>query len=316
MKIGASILLLVVIAVAVVVGASAYTVDEGHQAVITRFGKPVAEITEAGLHFRTPFMEKVHLLEKRLLPWDGDPENMQTRDKKRIHIDIWARWRISNAMRFFQAVRTQAGGQRILDDLLDSSVRNVIGRYNLIEAVRSTNDPLVYESAELTVEQAAKRVQIVAGRARLEADVLEATQAELVANDYGIELVDVHIKRVNYIESVRQTVYERMKSERDRISKLFESEAEEEKSRILGHTRKEVDEIEGEMEQRSAEIRGDADAEVIKIFADAIEKSPEFYDFTRRLEAYRKTLGRDTRLILSTDSDFLQLLNSMDAPER
>lgn len=312
MKIGTSLVILIFVAGLAVFFGSAYTLDEGHQAVITRFGRPVGQTSEAGLHFRTPFVEKVHKIEKRLLPWDGEPENMQTRDKKRIFIDVWARWRISDPMQFFQAVRTQNRGNSILNDLLDSSVRNVIGRYNLIEAVRSTNDPLVYESDELTAERAAKREKIVVGRAKLEAEILEATQAELAANNYGIELADVHIKRVNYIESVRNTVYERMKSERDRIARLFESEAEEEQNRILGQTRKEVDEIEGEMEQRSAEIRGDADAEVIKIFADAIEKSPEFYKFIRRLEAYRKVLGKNTRLILSTDSDFLRLLNAME----
>ena len=310
------IIILLVIVVVALVSTSAYVVTEAEQAVITRFGKPVGVKTEAGLHWRTPFIEKVHKLEKRLLPWDGEPENMQTRDKKRIFIDVWARWRITDPMQYYQAVRTEQRGYKILDDLVDSAVRNVIGRYNLIEGVRSSNRELTYESEELSAAQAARQVNIVAGRTKLENEIGQATMADLADKGYGLKLVDMHIKRVNYIETVRQAVYERMKSERDRIAKLFESEAEEEQNRILGQTRKEVDEIEGEMEQRAAEVRGAADAEVIKIYADALQQSPEFYEFVRRLEAYKKTLGPDTRLILSTDSEFLRLLNNMEVAPR
>jgi membrane protease subunit HflC len=312
MKASNALIIVLVIVAAIVLVSSAYVVTEAEQAVVTRFGRPVAAKTDAGLYFRTPFIEKVHKLDKRLLPWDGDPENMPTRDKKRIFIDVWARWRIAEPLKYYQTVRTEEDGYKILDDLVDSAVRDVIGTFNLIEAVRSTNRELTYGSEELYKTRTGQRDHITTGRAELEARVKEKVTEDLLNKNYGLELVDVHIKRVNYIESVRLAVYERMKSERDRIAKLFESEAEEEKNRILGQTRKEVDEIEGEMEQRSAEIRGRAEAEVIKIYADAIQQGPEFYEFLRRLEAYKKALGAKTRLILSTDSDFLRLLSTTE----
>ena len=301
------ILPIVVVVAAIVVRMSTYTVTEGQQVVITQFGKPVGVKTDAGLYFKTPLVQKVHRLEKRLLPWDGDADQMQTLDKKRIHIDVWARWRIIDPRLYFRAVRTELRGYKILDDLVDSAVRDVVARNNLIEVVRSSNRELLYESDELARDAAAGRETIAVGRAKMEADILRVAGAGLKTR-YGMELTDVHIKRVNYIQSVRKTVYERMKSERMRIAKLFESEAQEEKNRILGLTKKELDEIEGEMEQRAAEIRGNADAEVILIAAEAYSKSPEFYEFLRRLEAYKKTLGRGTRLILSTDNEFLRHL--------
>jgi len=281
-----------------------YTVKEGQQTVLTQFGKPMAVEADAGLKFKTPFIQKVHRLEKRLLPWDGEPENMQTRDKKRIFIDVWARWRIVDTMKFFQAVRTEQRGYKILDDLVDSAVRDVVARYNLIEAVRSTNRDLLYESEELAKDAAAKQEDIETGRAKIEDEILKVAGAEL-KDRYGMELNDVHIKRIDYNDAVRRTVYDRMKSERKRIAQLFESEGEEDRNRILGLMRKELDEIEGEMQQRSAEVRGDADAEVIKIAAEAYSKSPGFYKFLRQLEAYKKALGTGTRLILSTDNEFL-----------
>ena len=307
MKTLVTLTLIAVVVIGILVKTSLYTVREGEQTVLTQFGKPVAIEADAGLKFKAPFIQKVHRLEKRLLPWDGAPENMQTRDKKRIFIDVWARWRIVDAMKYFQAVRTEQRGYKILDDLVDSAVRDVVARYNLIEAVRSTSRELVYESEELAKDAAAKREEIKAGRAKIEAEILEVASTEL-KDRYGMELTDVHIKRIDYNDAVRRTVYDRMISERKRIAQLFESEGEEDKNRILGLMRKELDEIEGEMEQRAAEIRGDADAEVIQIAAEAYSKSPEFYKFLRRLEAYKKALSRGTRLVLSTDNEFFELL--------
>ena len=296
--------------------ASVYVVQEGQQAVITQFGKPVRVVTEAGLNIKTPFIQKVHRMEKRLLPWDGDPENMQTRDKKRIFIDVWARWKISDPMKFFQAVRTELGGYKILDDLVDSAVRDVVARYNLIQVVRSTENELFYESEELEKGQEEEKQleeekdkDKKGQRANMEKEILEAAGTELEER-YGMKLTVVHIKRINYIESVRRTVYDRMKSERLRIARLFESEAEEEKNRILGRTRKELDQIEGEMEQKTAEIRGAADAEVIQIAAEGYSQSPEFYEFLRSLKAYKKALMENTRLIMSTDNPFLKQLSA------
>ncbi len=302
-----TIIIILVVLAAIFARGSLYVVQEGQQAVITQFGKPVNVVTDPGLNFKTPFIQTVNRLEKRLLPWDGDPENMQTRDKKRIFIDVWARWRIVDPMKFFQAVRTEQRGYKILDDLVDSAVRDVVARYNLIEVVRSSNRELQYETEELARDAAAGREMITAGRAKMEAEILQVASADLKER-YGMELTVVHVKRINYIENVRRQVYGRMQSERLRIAQLFESEAKEEQNRILGRMRKELDVIEGEMQQRSAEIRGRADAEVIKIAAEGYSQSPEFYEFLRSLEAYKKTLRRGTRLILSSDNRFFRQL--------
>ena len=296
------VIVLLVIA-AVVLYASAYVVEEGKQAVITQFGNPLKAVTEAGLHFRTPFIQEVNVLEKRLLPWDGEPESMQTRDKKRIDIDVWARWRIVDPMTFFRKLRTEQRGQKILDDLVDSAVRNEVASNNLIDVVRNSNETLLYESQE-QARTAASGDVVKKGRDAVEEDILVRVDLK----EYGMELTEVRIKRVNYVDTVRRTVYQRMISERLRVAKLFESEALEEQNRILGLTSKQLDEIKGEMQQRSAEIRGQADAKVTQLTAQAYGRSPEFYEFLRRLELFKKTLGRDSRLILSTDSDLFQLL--------
>ena len=304
----AAIVVLVLIAAAVLVYSSAYVVEEGKQAIITEFGKPVDTIQDPGLKFKTPFIQKVHYLEKRLLPWDGAAESMQTRDKKRIDIDVWARWRIVDPKTFFVKVRTEQSGQKILDDLVDSAVRDVVARHKLIDVVRKSNDELLYEIEEL--ERSA--VERVTGRGRddVEEEILNGVDLQ----EYGMELVKVRIKRVNYVESVRRAVYERMISERLRIARLYQSEAQEEKNRILGQTQKELDQITGEKEQKSAEIRGAADAEVIRMTAAAYGRSPEFYQFLRRMEVFKNTLHGDTRLILSTESDLFRMLKDPGPP--
>ena len=286
---------------------AAYTVEEGKLAVITQFGKPMGAVEDSGLHFKVPFIQEVSYLEKRLLPWDGDPESMQTRDKKRIDIDVWARWRIVDPLKFFVKLRTEQRGQKILDDLVDSAVRDVVARHKLIDVVRKSNDPLVYETEEL--QHRASDQVTGGGRDDVEEEILSGVDLE----SYGMELIKVRIKRVNYVESVRQAVYERMISERLRIARLYDSEAMEEKNKILGQTQKELDQIEGEMEKASAEIRGQANAEVIQLTAKAYGKSPDFYDFLRRLEVYKQTFGADTRLILSTKSDLFRLLKDPNA---
>ena len=312
MKSTVAIIVIVVLAIAGVgLYASAYVVEEGKQVMVTQFGKPVDVVQVAGLNFKLPFIQEVHYLEKRLLPWDGAPESMQTRDKKRIDIDVWARWRIVEPSVFFVKVRTEQRGQQILDNLVDSAVRDVVARHNLIDVVRKSNAPLVYETQEL---QRGPSEQVTGnGRDDVEEEILRGVDLK----DYGMELTKVRIKRVNYVESVRQTVYLRMISERLRIARLYDSEAQEEKNRILGQTQKELDQIEGEMVQKSTEIRGTADARVIQLTADAYGRSPEFYVFLRRLEVFKKTLRSDTRLILSTESDLFRLLkepNSQSSP--
>jgi membrane protease subunit HflC len=300
--------LIVVLGILLVINSSMYVIPEGQQVVVTQFGRPVKAVTEAGLQFKTPFIQEVHRIEKRLLPWDGDPQDMPTKDKRRITIDVWARWRIVDPMKYYKVVGTERSAQQRLDELTDSAVRAVIASNNLIDAVRSTDNQLEYESEELAKDWSERRERVVVGRTQLEKETKEIADSGL-AELYGMELVGVHIKRINYVKSVREKVYERMRSERMRIASLYDSEAEEQRNRILGQTKKELDEIEGEMEQRSAEIRGEADAKVTEVTAKAFGQSPEFYAFLRQLEAYKKTLGRGTRLVLSTESQFLTLLH-------
>lgn len=307
-KLVTGLIVTLVLAVIVLV-AGTFVVEEGQQVIVTEFGKPVSDVQEAGLHFKTPFIQEAYYLEKRLLPWDGSPESMQTKDKKRIDIDVWARWRISDPMTFFVKVRNEDRGQKILDDLVDSAVRDVVARHNLIDVVRKSNAELIYETEELERTEA----DIVAGNGR--DDVEKEILLGVDLKEYGMELVKVRIKRVNYVASVRATVYERMISERLKIARLYESEAVEEKNGILGQTQKELDQIEGEMEQKSAEIRGEADAQVIQMTAEAYGQSPDFYEFLRRLDVLKMTLNQDTRLILSTESDLLQMLKQPGSPE-
>jgi modulator of FtsH protease HflC len=307
-KIATGFFVVLVMAVIVLI-AGTFVVEEGKQVIVTEFGKPVDEVQTAGLHFKTPFIQEAYYLEKRLLPWDGSPESMQTKDKKRIDIDVWARWRISDPMTFFVKVRNEDRGQKILDDLVDSAVRDVVARHNLIDVVRKSNAELIYETEELERTEA----DIVAGSGR--DDVEKEILLGVDLKEYGMELVKVRIKRVNYVASVRVTVYERMISERLKIARLYESEALEEKNGILGQTQKELDQIEGEMEQKSAEIRGEADAQVIQMTAEAYGQSPDFYEFLRRLEVLKVTLNQDTRLILSTESDLFQMLKQPGNPK-
>ncbi len=312
----AAVLLLTLAMAALGLYFSAYVVKEGQQAVITQFGRPVRFVTDAGLHLKTPFVQEVHLLEKRLLPWDGAAENMQTRDKKRIFIDVWARWRVSDVEKFYKAHRTEQNGQKILDDLVNATVRNVVAQNNLIDVVRSTNDELVYESEEmmeLARSSESTRDVVTSSRGEMEETILNTVNGDLDKNNYGMQLAAVRIKRVNYVETVKDTVYERMRSERLRIARLYESEAEEAKNRIEGLTRKELDQIDGEMEQKSAEIRGNAEATVIEMTAEAYGKSPEFYALLRNLEVYKSTLDNDTRLILTTDGDLFRLFKRMES---
>ena len=288
-----------------------YIVNEGKQAVITQFGRPVSFITTPGLKFRIPLVQSVHKLEKRLLPWDGAPESMQTRDKKRIFVDCWARWRIVELETFFTNVRSEQKGQKFLDDVVDSAVRDVIARNNLIDLVRTTNEKLVYETEGLE-RTATSRDVVTTGRERIEEEILRVASSDLKER-YGMEIVAVHIKRVRYDDQVRDTVFERMRSERQRVAQLFESEAEEEGNRIKGLTRKELDTIEGTMKQKSDEIRGGADAEVIKLTAEAYGQNPDFFEFLQRLEVYKQALKKDTSLILSTDSEMFRLFKTTDA---
>jgi membrane protease subunit HflC len=304
---------LIVLLAVFLIGTMAYTVPETHYALVIEFGKVVKAVDEPGLHFKKPFIQSVVKFEKWIIAWDGFPSSMPTKDKKSIFVDVWARWRIMDPIKFRDRATNVEGGHKLLDDYVDSAVRDVVGRYNLIELVRSTNRELTYESEEMQEEQEARNERISVGREKITDEIIESASRSLQGT--GMELVDVGIKRINYVESVRKSVYERMQSERYRIAELYKSEAQEKRRGILGETEKELEAIRGEGKSRSTQIRGEADAEVIRMYADALSRSPEFYSFLRKLDAYKKSLGKDTTLILTTDSDFLRGLKTPELGE-
>lgn len=311
---GSLVIGLVVLVLAVIlVGAATFTVPETHHAVVFEFRKPVRAVADPGLHFKRPFIQTVGYFEKWVLAWDGYPSSMPTKDKKNIFVDVWARWRIVDPIQFRESATDLAGGHKLLDDYVDSAVRDVVGSYDLIEVIRSTNRELSYVSPELQAEQDARDEKVTAGRGKITDLILQSARQSL--ENTGMELLDVRIKRVNYVESVRTAVYERMKSERYRIATLYESEAEEKRRVILGETERELAAIRGEGQSRATQIRGEADAEVIRMYADALSQAPEFYTFLRRLDAYRESLGGDAHLIITTDSGFLRGLKSSSASE-
>ena len=304
---------LLIVVAAILFFSSAFIVEEGQQAVVTQFKRPVKFVSEPGLKFKTPFIQTVEYFEKKILPWDGAPENMQTKDTMRIYVDCWARWRIVDLKTFYINVRTEQKGQKILDDIVDSVVRDVVAANTLIDLVRTTNEKLIYEIEQTDSSKSTQNV-VTTGRDKIEQEILRIAGTGL-AEEYGIELVAVHIKRVKYNDTVRNEVYNRMKSERGEIAKSFQSEAEEKGNRIKGLTTKELDQIEGEMSRKSAEIRGAADAEVIRLTAEAYSKNPDFYEFLQQLELYKKALKRDTSLVLSTNSEMFQMFKTID-PQR
>ena len=290
-----------------------YTVDETRQVVITQFGKPVGDpITEPGLNFKIPFIQAVNYFPKNLLQWDGDPSQVPTLDKTYIYVDTFARWKIVDPLKFFQTVNNVVGGLTRLDDILDAAVRNFIAKNPLIETVRWTNREL--DVSEVGIEQAAhKRVmaQITTGRQKIVKGILNQANPKL--NEFGILLIDVQIKRLNYVEEVRRSVYGRMIAERKQIAERFRSEGEGESRKIEGDRERDLKEITSIAYRKSQEIKGKADAEATLIYARAFNKDPDFYSFLQTLDIYKKTMDKDTSLVLSTDSDFLRYFKSLKA---
>ena len=302
-KIFRIILAIVVVVLIIVVMNGFFILPEGRQAVITQFGAPVGDpIVDAGLHFKTPFIQEVTYFEKRILIWDGDPNQIPTNDKTFVYLDVTARWRISNALRFLQAVNNENRAMTILDDIIDGTVRDLVNKNNLVEIIRSSD----WDAGETTQKNFEP---ITLGRDKIVNMIHEAVSKQ--TPQYGIELVDVMFKRVNYIESVRQKVYDRMISERKRIAAEKRSVGEGEKAEILGRVERELKEITSKASREAQEVRGKADAEAARIYADAYNKDPDFYSFVRTLESYPKTLGDNSRLILSSDSEFYRYLQSL-----
>jgi len=303
---------IVLIAATVLVSLSTfYTVAESEQVVITEFGKPIGKpVTKPGLHLKWPFIQEARFFDKRWLEWLGDANQVPTRDKKYIWVDVYARWRISDPLRFFQRLRDEMGAQSRIDDIIDGETRNVIANHNLIEVVRSTNRAFAETDEMKDVFEAEAMQSVQLGREKLERMIL--ARASRVMPDYGIELVDVRIHRINYVEAVRAKVYDRMISERKRIADRHRSEGQGESAKIRGKKERELKGIDSEAYRRAQEIMGKADAEAAGIYAAAYGKDAELYRFLRSMETYKTVLDKESWLVLSTDSELLRFLRSSD----
>lgn len=284
-----------------------YVVDEGEQALLFRLDKPVGTARYAGLHFKYPLIDKVRTFDRRIIKWDGDPNQIPTKDKRFIKVDTTARWKIVDPLKFYIRVNNENGAQSRLDDIIDSAVRNAISGHLLWELVRGKDykAPLGGRD-EATLGTPGGDV----GREEIMSGILKEARAG--TPEFGIELIDVKIKRINYVETVRQRVYERMISERKKVSSQFRSEGEGEKAEILGQMEKDLKTIRSEAQQRSLELRGEGDAKAASIYAEAYNQDPEFYDFLRTLESYEAVIGDNTRLVISTESPLYRLLNQTD----
>ncbi len=291
-----------------------YVVEETDQVIVTQFGKPVGEpVTEAGLHFKIPFIQEVNRIEKRFLPWDGPSNEMSTKDKTYLIIDTFARWRINDPMQYFLRLRDERSALSRLDDILGSETRNAVAKHELIEIVRTTKDRVAKTDQALVkgIEQLGTLYPIKVGREKVEQQIFEKAAEKL--SGFGIELLDVRFKRINYNETVRRRIYERMVSERQQIASRFRSEGAGEAAKIMGKKERDLQEIESESYKSVQKIYGEADAKASAIYAEAYDQNPqsvEFYAFLKTLETYREVLAKDMSLILTTDSPLFRLLKS------
>ncbi len=292
-------------------GAS-YTVSETEQVIITQFGKPIGEpITAAGLHFKVPFVQVANRIDKRILEWDGQRTEMPTKDKLYISVDTFGRWRITKPLEYFRRLRDERSAQSRLEDILGSETRNAIAKHNLVEVIRTTKDRVPARDESLgTTEKIGELHAINKGRKKIEEEIRAAAKVKLA--EFGIELLDVRFKRINYNPSVVEKIYERMISERQQIASRFRSEGEGEAARILGAKERDLAEIESEAYKSVQEIRGEADARATEIYATAYDQSAEsrdLYEFLKTMETYKKVLGAETTLVFSTASDLFRFLD-------
>jgi membrane protease subunit HflC len=312
------------VAAAIAVFGCAYTVDEREQVVLTQFGRPVGgpinatdDASGAGLHFKLPFVQTANRFEKRILEWDGPAGEMTTRDKLYVVVDTFARWRIADPLKYFQSLRDERSALSRLDDIIGSETRNVVARHDLIEIVRSDKGRVPEQDAVLAEAGAAVGTlpPIKFGREELEKEILAAATQKV--GIWGIELLDVRVKRINYKAGVIEKIYDRMISERLQIAERFRSEGAGEAAKIEGKKDKDLQRIQSDAYRKVQEIKGKADAQASEISAKAYTSSPraaDFYAFTKTLDTYKTTLGRDATLILTTDSDLFRLLKSAGSP--
>lgn len=304
---------LIVLAVILLIGLDGfYIVDETEQVVITQFGNPVGEaVTEPGLRYKIPFIHTANYFDKRYLDWDGDRNQVPTKDKKFIFVNTYARWQITDPLQFFKRLRDERGAQSRLDDILDGETRNAVASHDLVEVVRSTNrDPNSDATITEIVEDSLEAISV--GRDSIQEKIQELANQR--AEDLGLSILDFRFKRINYVEDVRQTVYDRMISERNRIADKFRSEGQGEAAQINGEKDRELKSIQSGAFRKAEEIRGKADAEATAIYAEAYNQSQsarELYNFTRTMESYGKVFDEQTSIILSTNSDFYRYLNDI-----
>lgn len=301
---------IVILAGLLLISGTFYVLEEGQQAIILQFGRPVgAPVTEAGFHLKVPWIQEVRRFEKRLLIWDGDPNQIPTSGREFIWVDATARWRIVDAKKFLENVATETGAQSRLDDILDSVVRDLVSSNSLVELVRSSTwrtpkEEVLEEASKELLEELKKEITL--GREGITRAVL--AEVRKITPQYGIEVVDVRIKRLNYVESVREKVYARMISERKRIAARFRSEGEGRSAEILGNMEKELREIRSGAYRKVQEIRGKGDAAATKVYGRAYGQDPEFYAFSRTLESLKESENKNSVLILTTDSDYYRYL--------
>jgi len=301
----------VVVLALVVLTSTVYIVDETQQAIITQFGDPVGDpVTSAGLHIKIPFIQKATFFEKRIMQWDGDANQIPTSDKKYIWVNTFARWRISDPLKFYQSVNNLRNALGRLDDIIDGVTRDFVSENLLIEVVRNSNREMAVSAEE------EDEILIVADSLKIEKGRREITRAILAkvqetVPQYGIVIEDIRIKQVNYVDEVRVKVFDRMISERKRIAQLYRSQGQGRRAEIEGQRQKELQRISSEAYRGAQEIKGKADAEATEIYASAYNKDPEFYSFLKTLESYQTTLEGVNTLILSTDSPYLKYLKEI-----
>ncbi|MEX0802205.1 MAG: protease modulator HflC [Candidatus Binatia bacterium] len=303
-------LVILLVAAVLALAGTFYVVQEGQQAVVLQFGRPVSgTLDEAGLYFKIPFIQEVRRFDKRLLIWDGDPNQIPTAGREFIWVDSTARWRIVDPLKFLESVATETGAQSRLDDIIDSVVRDLVSANPLVELVRSASwqtpkEEVLEEASKEVVEELKKEINL--GREGLTRAVL--TTVRKITPQYGIEVVDVRIKRLNYVESVREKVYARMISERKQLAARFRSEGEGRSAEILGNMEKELREIRSAAYRTVQEVRGKGDATATKIYGDAYGRDKEFYAFSRTLENLKEGKNNNSTLVLTTDSDYYRYL--------
>ena len=309
MRIGMLILIGVVL---LALSNTLYIVREPQQVIITQFGKPMGDpVDTPGLHIKTPFVQKVHRFDRRFLEWDGDPNQLPTRDKRFIWVDMYARWRITDPLLFFQRLNNEIGAQTRLDDILDGETRNAIANHDLVEVIRNSNR--TPEAAEDLPEDESVLESIDFGRDKIRLEILSNSQSR--TGDLGIEILDVQFKRINYVQEVQRKVYERMIAERNRIADRFRSEGEGQASRIRGEKERELQRVQSEAYREAQVIIGRADALSTETYAKAYGRSTqsmEFYEFLKTLETYEKTVDKETIMLMSTDADFFKFLKTVE----